>query len=466
MMRMQTCKHLGFFCALTLLIFLLFIQIYQLLNFPIFNHTVRNRLINAPNFCHFSAFKLRIHPPHSLNFLSAACNCSNPSIDYMDVHNDVEPSPPDLYWAQEPALSVMPWHAEKFWHGAKNFPACTMDTCFNFTRCSDMTDFRIYAYGPPYEPISFLQALNTTPWITRNASEACIFIVTEPQLYVSDNRPHPSMLPYWSGGLNHVIATLSDSWGLTGPPAHTIGNASVLGTCLQETTYRKGFDISMPLPGWTHFNHLQALDPWSRKYFLTFKGTRYLGNKEGNFRSDPVFHEMHNARDVIIAFTCNQVTNNRLRMVDPNAGERCDADELRYKQYEFRDLMNSTFGLAPAGRSSSSYRLIETMSAGAIPVLIADNYVKPFESLIQWHQCMVQIPTAEVGRILHALRGMSREEVERRQKYCLFVYNEYLKDDATLAASIIKSLKLRFYGMLPQFNQVLPTPTGVNDGGN
>lgn len=348
------------------------------------------------------------------------------------------------------------WHAHKFWHDANSFPLCTMDSCFNFSRCANTQEFLIYAYGPPYAPSSYFNSLNSSPWVTTDPSQACVFLVTEPQFFsFLPFRAHPSTLPFWNGGLNHIIVTLADKWSDTAPPPHTIGNASVLASCLKETTYRAGFDIAIPLPGRTHLPHLQILKPWRRRYFLTFKGTRYIGHKEGNFRSDPAFRSMHNGEDVIVAVTCNHKTNNKIRKHHPEQGEGCGEDEVTYKQYDFNDLMNSTFGLAPAGRSPSSYRMIEILSAGTIPVLIADNYVKPFDTMIQWHRCMLQFPTSELARIVPALRAMGRQEMESRQRYCVLIYEEYLKDDATLLSAAIKSLKLRFYGMLPQFNETL-----------
>lgn len=68
---------------------------------------------------------------------------------------------------------------------------------------------------------------------------------------------------------------------------------------------------------------------------------------------------------------------------------------------------------------------------------------------------MLQFPTSELARIVPALRAMGRQEMESRQRYCVLIYEEYLKDDATLLSAVVKSLKLRFYGMLPQFNETL-----------
>ncbi|KAI5071770.1 hypothetical protein GOP47_0014021 [Adiantum capillus-veneris] len=430
---------LALLCIVGLLLIAFYSEIAQVLRFSLLQSTIICSSITTDQSL-----------AHQDNVSVAACTCSNTSTDLLTL------SSPSTQPDDEAAKQ---WFANKFWHMENTFPLCSMDSCFNFSRCANMANFRIYAYGPPYyEPLSYLAALNSTPWLTTNASEACLFLVTMPTHHVRPCPPHPSTLPHWNGGLNHVIATLADRWSITAPPPHTIGNASVLASCLYETTHRPGFDISIPLAGKTHLTHLQSLKPWDRKYFLTFRGTRYLGHKEGNFRSNPAMRAMHNGKDVVVAVTCNQVTNNEIREQNPDAGKGCDEDESRFKRYGFRELMNSTFGLVPAGRSPSSYRLIETMSTGSIPVLISDNYVKPFEGLIQWHQCALQFPTSEIARILPALRAVSREEMKRRQRYCLFIYEEYLKDDVALVSAVVKSLKLRFYGMLPQFNEALPIP--------
>ncbi|KAH7425597.1 hypothetical protein KP509_11G061600 [Ceratopteris richardii] len=314
-----------------------------------------------------------------------------------------------------------------------------------------MKDFRILVYGWPYEPFFYLRALTSLPWATSNASEACIFLVIMPlEFSFLKFNPHPSILPHWNYGLNHVIVSLSDRWIDTGPRADTIGKASIMASSLHVTEYRRGFDISIPLPGQVKSPHLQTLKPWERRYFLTFKGTRYLGKREGNFRSNPQFRALDNGNDTIVAVTCRHVTNDKIRWRHPEEGAGCDEDEVLYQRYSFQDLMNTTFGLAPAGRSPSSYRLIEILSAGAIPVLIADNYVKPLGGLIQWDRCLLEFSTSRMERILPMIRAIGRTEMRRRQRYCLLVYHQYLKDDVTLARSLIHALYLRFNGALAQ----------------
>lgn len=142
----------------------------------------------------------------------------------------------------------------------------------------------------------------------------------------------------------------------------------------------------------------------------------------------------------------------------PELAPECNKNQKVYNNYSFGDLMNSTFGLAPAGRGPSSFRLLEILSAGSIPVLVSDNFVLPFDMLIQWERCVLMFPTTEMHRILPTLRALKHEEVEFRREYCLFIYHEFLASDQKLIATVMLALKTRFYGMLPQLAQKIPVP--------
>jgi glucuronyl/N-acetylglucosaminyl transferase EXT1 len=347
-----------------------------------------------------------------------------------------------------------PWHANKLWHEPDAFPRCSMDACFNFSRCDRA--LLIYTYNDPvpkglHAPM-YLESLPGSEWHTTDPDQACLFF------YFSDTmanraawtKPAFTRLPHWNGGLNHVIVTFADRWRDTNPAPESVAMASLLSTNLHLTTYRPAFDVAVPLPRSNPFSiaDLYHLQPFERHYFLTFKGKRYL-SREGVFREK--LRAMHNGHDVVVVETCNGKTNTKLLSAHPELGSGCKEGQAAYDSYDYMALMNSTFALAPAGRSPASYRMFEVMSNGAIPVLVADNYVKPFETLIQWQYCLVQFPTNEVERILPTLRGLSRKEVEGRQRYCKRVYEEFLKDDATLVRTVVRSFKERFMGMMPNF---------------
>lgn len=73
---------------------------------------------------------------------------------------------------------------------------------------------------------------------------------------------------------------------------------------------------------------------------------------------------------------------------------------------------NTTFGLVPAGRSPATYRLAEVMSAGAIPVFVARDMVRPFPERVDWPSLSFSFPPEEVGPAMMAtLRSVPPEEL-------------------------------------------------------
>lgn len=136
----------------------------------------------------------------------------------------------------------------------------------------------------------------------------------------------------------------------------------------------------------------------------------------------------------------------------------CAKDISVYNQYKSDDLMNSTFGLAPAGKGASSLRLLEVLSAGSIPVVISDKFVLPFDTLIEWRRCLFVFPTSQLHRIVPTLRSLNPEEIEFRREHCQFIYREFLENDDKIVATTAMALKSRFFGVLPKLTPTVPLP--------
>jgi Exostosin family len=65
-------------------------------------------------------------------------------------------------------------------------------------------------------------------------------------------------------------------------------------------------------------------------------------------------------------------------------------------------LQQSAFILCPIGKGPSSMRIFEAMRAGRAPVIISDAWTPP--PFVQWEQCSLRIPEAEVLQVPEFLR--------------------------------------------------------------
>ena len=135
------------------------------------------------------------------------------------------------------------------------------------------------------------------------------------------------------------------------------------------TTMQSKQDLGLPPPAARplvlsreEIHNVQTCNEASRPLLYTFAGAIW---NRGDVR--PKLKRLHNKRDVLVVTSA--------RMVNRTYG----------------DLMfQSKFAGTPKGDDLFSYRFTEAMSAGAIPVVHADDWAMPFSSkLIDWSKCVV-----------------------------------------------------------------------------
>jgi hypothetical protein len=147
----------------------------------------------------------------------------------------------------------------------------------------------------------------------------------------------------------------------------------VIGNSFHEQAYRKGHDISFPVMPVVQFYPPPIDCTREQKYLATFKGVA-----SSKVRADLGNHYGLDDTEVVLKMQ---------RTVDANHG----VDQTSYvsstqdspKVAQYADLMlNTSFALCPRGDALFSYRFTEALSAGAIPVVLADGWVLPFSEIL------------------------------------------------------------------------------------
>jgi len=105
-----------------------------------------------------------------------------------------------------------------------------------------------------------------------------------------------------------------------------------------------------------------------------------------------------------------------------------DPDMREKQKEEYQDVLaRSRFSLCPRGTGPNSIRFWESLQAGAIPVLLADDFWLP--EGVNWQECIIQIPEKDVSKINTIIRNVLPEQEEHMRTQCLVAYTYFAGND-------------------------------------
>lgn len=324
---------------------------------------------------------------------------------------------------------------------------CNMEACFDFSRCPEKP-FRHYVYPVDSNVIltdtyrKILEVLKSSPLYTDDPSKACLFVLSLDTLdrdplseerYLRNVKARLEQLgPKWNGGQNHVVFNLYSG---THPDyderdiGFDIGKAILAKASISVDAYRAGFDVSLPLFHPSHPMRDGASGtagsntfPANDRYFIAFKGKRYVYGIGSETRNS--LHHLHNGEDVVLLTTCKHGKNWK-----QYKDERCDDDMRLFddSRWDFHELLtNSTFCLVPRGRRVGSFRFIETLQAGCVPLVLSNGWKLPFHEVIDWSQAAIDADERLLLQVPEILRSIPAGKVFRMRQQTQVLWERYL----------------------------------------
>ncbi|XRB20595.1 glycosyltransferase family 47 protein [Pseudoscourfieldia marina] len=105
------------------------------------------------------------------------------------------------------------------------------------------------------------------------------------------------------------------------------------------------------------------------------------------------------------------------------------------RMYEL--LLDSKFGLVPAGDGWHSYRLVEVMAMGVVPVVLSSQWILPFESSLDWKSFAIDARDTSLQKLPSLLRSELPRACDMGAK-AYGVYHEYMATPSAIVRGIQK----------------------------
>ncbi|KAJ6796681.1 putative glycosyltransferase [Iris pallida] len=201
-----------------------------------------------------------------------------------------------------------------------------------------------------------------------------------------------SKYPFWNRtkGADHFLVACHD-WGPYTTKFHDeLCKNTIKALCNADTSegiFVRGQDVSLPettikFPK-KPLRYVGGKKHLSERIFLAF----YAGNMHGRVR--PILQKYWGDRD----------DDMKIYRRLPNRISR----NMSYVEH----MKSSKFCICPMGYEVNSPRIVEAIYAECVPVIIADNFVLPFDEVLNWSSFSVVVPEKDIPNLRDILLGIS-----------------------------------------------------------
>ncbi|KAA0203489.1 hypothetical protein HAZT_HAZT008744 [Hyalella azteca] len=371
--------------------------------------------------------------------------------------------------------------------------SCHHHSCFDVYRCgcTHHSHITVYVYplahfidedGVEINPISkefleIVEAVANSRYYVSDPKDACIFFPTIDLL--NENNLRKDMigralagLKYWNEGTNHLLFNFLPGTAPHFTPRLGVerGKAIVAGAGFSSHTFRRNFDISLPVfnPAYNNqpvTNNSIDQRPW------------YLVSSQVNLHRD--YYEELLAqtpgnpmqRQLLLLHICSDTVLQRIQRQHQTSSRSGAQDEKPFSKLQYRCrgeqvfpypqilevlgihvirsmLQESQLCLVSRGGRLGQAVLYDALRAGCVPVIVADTLVLPLSQVLDWRVASVQVYEDDLPELLLMLqRDLSSDRLAQLQQQVQWLYAQYFSSVGTLALTTLDLLNERVFPM-------------------
>ncbi|KAF5401094.1 EXTL2 alpha-1 4-N-acetylhexosaminyltransferase [Paragonimus heterotremus] len=350
---------------------------------------------------------------------------------------------------------------------------CTYSACFDASLCAyehsgrSLNRISVYVYNPVIyfdefrrplslypsdEQIDILTAIQNSRYSVDDPRKACVFVPNVDLLNgLNPNdrlaRLTLSSLPWWNGGVNHLLFSFL-------PGKHNVfsGLAINANAAHSTGTYRSTFDISIPAfhPSFPTIGF--RIGHTQRSFLLSVLPTYSASDRT-------------RVRDILFAYRKPNFPENQSIILFDSAGElsattfdgysalfsstqyaTIDRITVNYAKTLAKSLFCLIVRIPPVGQLA----LFDAMAVGCIPVIADDNFVLPFSEVLDWSKIAVRVRYAELEQLPTILTSFRSTEIAQFQSQVEFIFNRYF---ASLEKIVVTTLDILNERVFPYYSR-------------
>lgn len=206
----------------------------------------------------------------------------------------------------------------------------------------------------------------------------------------------------------------------------------VVGAGFDSWSYRRGFDVSIPVWSPLLRNHPTARSTAAGEYSLVVAQLNILPKLLWTLRS--IMDEYPN--DILLLQQCG---DKAIRT------ERCLAGSNDNK-FEYPEVLSKgTFCLLGVGVRLGQPDLLEMLAFNCIPIIVVDSYVLPFEDVIDWSLASIRIRESDLHLVMERMKRLSLDKIDEMKRQGRLLYNNYFNGIRALTLTTLEYLQSRMF---------------------
>lgn len=101
-------------------------------------------------------------------------------------------------------------------------------------------------------------------------------------------------------------------------------------------------------------------------------------------------------------------------------------------------MRNTSFCLIPRGRRLGSYRFLESLQSGCIPLILSNGWILPFADVIDWRKAAVFADERLLTLIPTIIREFSYKQILQMKQQVLFLWDSYFSSVDKIVHTVLQ----------------------------